>query len=111
MNITYKDVFRLAVSNGYSMFFDDLLEHVAYVTARTGVIELSLIQKWLRDTHEIYVQVTPYNGCSIYGRNFDTEIKWISVKNKTGEEESIKFSTYEQALTEGIYQAIKTITP
>jgi hypothetical protein len=114
--MSYKDVFQLAKSKGYdsiivfiARYGGDAMLPREVTNEAEQLCELMLIQKWLRDTHKIYVDPTPYNAVSIYGRNFK-DPKWVQVYVPTEyDEKSIKFDTYESTLLEGINAALTLI--
>lgn len=72
--------------------------NAGYISAPTQ----SLLQKWLREKHNIHIQILPYNHKYLisilkYGQNgsnpnFDNE-----------------FDTYEEALETGLFEALKLI--
>lgn len=104
--ITYKEVFQLAKDKGSKLrFYAPGLIEVDTENEDNLLLELTLIQKWLRDEHKLYVIVDFPNTLhfcrwSIEGESFYTDSRYA--KNKD-------FATYEQALLEGIYQALKLI--
>jgi hypothetical protein len=106
--ITHYNVFQLAQEKGYNLFHNSALlwtkegeEHlIRYIEP---LLELTLIQKWLRDEHKIHIVIyhQKVKGVDIYQVNVqldDERLKHI------GHSES-----YEQALLEGIHEALKFI--
>jgi hypothetical protein len=107
--MTYKDVFQLAENKGYKSTVNTNSLFAERNPVEFEILSITLIQKWLRDTHKIYVDPTPYNAVSIYGRNFK-ESKWVQVYVPTEyDEKEIKFDSYESALLEGINAALQLI--
>jgi len=67
----------------------------------------SLLQKWLREVYEIFVDISTGSKNEfgvIYGRIDDPD--WV--RDEFGE--AIFYNTYEEALEDGLYQALKLIT-
>lgn len=81
----------------------DTMEHYPGIT-------LSFLQKWLREVHKIYVQpiliaqLSPHHG---WGYELTYPIK--SAKQWENTDESVTHSTYEEALTEGLTQALNLL--
>ncbi len=86
----------------------------------TGIIicDLALLQKWLREVYNIEVDVMryTYSGGEYQGKcymwaidkydpnyNPETEDPWIL---ETRESQGYDFKVYEEALEEGLYQAL-----
>lgn len=90
----YKTVFQLAQSKGFVMPYDKGQKDFDFI------ISLYL-QKWLRDTHKIHVSLPHGNsekyGWRVYEKKYHRSI-----------EQSKRFS-YEEALLEGITQALQLI--
>lgn len=63
----------------------------------------SLLQKWLREVHKIYIYVTPVGITRVSGKQV---IKW---QNNIGVRENLKHNTYEIALEKGLQKALKLI--
>jgi hypothetical protein len=61
----------------------------------------SLLQRWLREEHNIYVEVII---CNLLDKIYEYEVSTIG-SHKLGSD----FKTYEQALEEGLYEALKLI--
>lgn len=59
----------------------------------------SLLQKWLREEHELFIYCVPR-------RNVYPDIKWT---NNISVRENIFFTTYEEALEKGLQEALKLI--
>ena len=112
---TYKEVFQLAQGRGYELNFVDTAKMSLYepleliIDAKNiYLLELTLIQKWLRDEEELSVY------CDI-----PVEIYWRYVVHGTGKraatytdsgyKEKKNFTTYEEALLEGIAEALKLL--
>jgi len=81
------------------------IDHILYPATSQ-----SLLQKWLREEHKIFVTVsTPryYEfgnyTCSVRKENFDYGIEPLAGEDKT------IFSTYEEALEEGLIGALRLI--
>lgn len=115
--MTYKEVFELAMEKGYKGFYNDedevrtmLLIDPPVRHPDTYLIELSLIQKWLRNEKKVHVQpaykfhreneeLPPYN----VGQIPNSYTSYIATA------EDLYFDTYEQALLVGIGEALKQI--
>lgn len=105
---TYKEVFQLAQDKRYKFYISyEWSEQLIRDKRETELfIELVLIQKWLRDEHKIHVFTSP---------RFDGENwKWnIQEQRHRGLTKPVTSSdkgfTYEQALLEGINEALKLI--
>lgn len=67
--------------------------------------ELVAIQKWLRDFHNIYVEINlSYRG------SFISKVGQLNINNKIQYSNKISFiSSYEEALSIGIYNSFKFI--
>lgn len=64
----------------------------------------SILQKWLREIHNIDVIVDKVDNTSNSGYYFN-----IYSKNVEDDEGIIEFKTYEEALEKGMYEALKLI--
>ena len=108
----YKDTFQLAQDKGYEAQFTNVDTSEKYFAApkEWQLLELTLIQKWLRDEYKIMVQpmyvfhrtdegLPPFN----VGKIPNSHTSYIA----TGE--NIWCDTYEQALLEGIHEALKLL--
>lgn len=86
---------------------------------RTGKTDLSkayyaptqsLLQRWLREVHRIYVYIKPIHNLDINGLMLDN---WeICIEDYMGSkflEESIYIHGYEEALEVGLFEALKLI--
>ena len=103
------EVFKLAQEKGYKLFFHpDQLEYYVdeqgnpYV--RQILIELTLIQKWLREKHHIIIGVKPtiYVGEKKVAYWYpETSNSVINLKHK--------FKTFEEALSVGIEHGLKQL--
>ena len=65
-----------------------------------------LIQKWLRDDHNIYVNLIPYN---ISFKEIVYRCRIIYFKNKIEQNKYVGLSIYEEALEVGLQEALKLI--
>jgi len=64
----------------------------------------SLLQRWLREVHDIHIQILPYNS------------KYLVSILKTGENGSnpnfnIEYDTYEDALEAGLFEGLQLVPP
>ena len=111
--MNYKEVFQLAQEKGYKVDVDSLfLVHHSTEDGDTKLLlKLTLIQKWLRDEHEIIVVPNTFDKgwleagkwCyqfSIADKTDSDEDRWISAK---------EYPTWEEALLEGITGALKLL--
>jgi hypothetical protein len=105
--ISYKDVFQLAESKGYLLSDYMLTENRTtdlHPTAEKAFIEMSLIQKWLRDTHKLIVWAKPYRDVYEWGLfNGGTAINIYKVATE-GYSDSI-----EEGILIGINEALQLI--
>ena len=74
----------------------------------------SLLQKWLREVHNVDVQINSYrkHGKKVYSQAvyYDNFINNRSVrKTARGNSVHITFSTYEEALEEGLLKGLKLV--
>ncbi len=99
--MNYIDVFQLAKSKQYVPYLDELYDSDSLI-----FIELCLIQKWLRDNHNLAVLVSipfdvfyRYSIDGINGNGYYTDSTY---------KETVDFNTYEAALLNGIAEALKT---
>lgn len=101
--MNYKEIFQLAQDKGYT----SEITWLSFPTLEMyHLVELTLIQKWLRDKHKIIVDVSFDKGigntaptfyCRIYKGTRDTA------------KDVPDAAAYEQALLEGIAEALKLI--
>lgn len=125
---TYKEVFQLAQEKGYRISFADDVSDVGIIKVEDylwgdedeakqthsiqalleiSLIELTLIQKWLRDKHNLAVLVTiPFD---VFWRYVIDGINGNGYYTDSDYKDHKEFDTYEQALLEGIYEALKLI--
>ena len=120
--MNYKEVFQLAQDKGYRNYLSDIfaeqytagtrnegysdLEIEAEVKEVENLLELTLIQKWLRGEHKIGVHLDlQFNGYGYCWLLYDLSLK----QDRTITFSKIYFNTYEQALLEGITEALKLI--
>jgi hypothetical protein len=106
--LTHTDFYQKDCNNGYlissgELSFDYLLDYcnkkaIASVTQ-------SLLQKWLREKHEISVEVT-----SSYYYSDPHYVSWMyRINTKIGEDcgdIATRFKTYEEALEKGLKNAL-----
>lgn len=103
---------KLAKEKGFNIFtgkawIEKEEQELFFTSAYTGVTNgidyhaptQSLLQRWLREVHEIDVNVLPYNKNKKY-----YEV-WVEKSNITWS----NFSTYEEALEVGLYESLKLI--
>lgn len=111
---TYKDVMVLAEEKGYKLDFSvDLVNEDIqfYHNPETSrYIDLCLMQQWLRDDHNIRIGIDICYGDGAYSAKLHT----IGANERHPSEFSFKsqcefHDTYEQALMEGINEALKLI--
>jgi hypothetical protein len=108
---TYKEVFQLAQDKGYLPCDRFLNENgfrmPEFETDEVKLIELTLIQKWLRDEHKIYFEIdtTRIKQDVIVHRVAASRLIAGMVRRIT----TYKYTSYEQALLEGINEALKLI--
>lgn len=103
---TYKEVFQLAQEKGFELQFTNVDTFEQYFAApeEWELLELTLIQKWLRDEKKIAVIVDlPSNG-----------YYWILHDLSLEQDRMISYqkgysASYEQALLEGINEALKLL--
>ena len=91
----------LEVSQGKS-FFDwnsYNMEGVPFYSMPTQ----SLLQKWLREVHGIFVNPCPHYNFKTYG------VEVYSNKELTSIGADLKFKAFEEAFEEGLYEALKLI--
>lgn len=103
----YKEVFQLAQDKGY-MLRQESTDNgtILYNTEIEKYIELTLIQKWLRDEKGIDIEVKnqytdPFQGKWYYATIF-------IVRSRTTPP-TTQDTTYEQALLQGINEALKLL--
>lgn len=137
--MNYKEVFELAESKGYKPFkcafcgeilinqtYESkcqscVIQHEIYPAMRTewnsdypeDELRLYLLQKWLRDTHKIYVQVNPsyYNEnsyCTCWGANV-WQLEWGTDNEHRVESKVREKETHDEALLQGIEKALNLI--
>lgn len=110
MTTDYKPVFQLAQDKGYKFYISfEWANQLAADNRETELlVELALIQKWLRDEHKLHVWVSPdYNG-------YPTDVKELTYgwqiedfAERTNGQGG--FDSYEQALLVAIEEALKLI--
>lgn len=106
----YKTLFQLAQDKGYQYQFVHPLFTKEHEKTNFLFLELTLIQKWLRDEHKMKAIALPY---SLPAAALEiSEVTWIwmihRVKSSTATEVKY-FDTYEEALLNGINEALKLI--
>lgn len=75
----------------------------------------SLLQKWLREVHDIYIDILEYydeKDLPLYDKKFPKPIGffcWDKYDDNFCEEGAEKFKTYEEALEAGLFEALKLI--
>ena len=87
-------------ANDYNSWDDKLKKNInaGYISAPTQ----SLLQKWLREVHNIHIAVLP----KILPSN---EIKYYCFKGKIKKDFKDLYNTYEEALEKGLQEALKLI--
>ena len=101
-------------ANDLTKWNEELREnvHAEYVSAPTQ----SLLQKWLREKHNIHISIFRYenNAYTLYlykndcKRAFPFNLIESSVKSNNINQ-VIKYNSYEEALEEGLLEALKLI--
>jgi len=67
----------------------------------------SLLQKWLREIHNILIDVgSSFNGYSVEVMTKDSNNKWLNMEFSSDNEQ---YETYEEALEAGLQEALKLI--
>ena len=110
--MNYKEVFQLAQDKGYNPEYrvdlspkEQMSQFADHYPSEGRYIDLCLIQKWLRDEHKIEVEVgyTSSNEGTSYRYGYGTigKMNWIFPRDFK--------STYEEALLNGIYEALKLL--
>ena len=61
----------------------------------------SLLQKWLREKHNYHLWIIPWNSCKDFAYNWEY--------NGMNDGSKGIFKSYEEALEEGLYEALKLI--
>jgi hypothetical protein len=112
---TYKEVFQLAQDKGFfknvnnKSLFEEITEVQKSYVGKTKqicyLLQLTLIQKWLRDEYKIFCWVQ-LNGNSIRQHYIPLLMTNLNPNNTI---EFSKYDTYEQALLEGISEGLKLI--
>ncbi len=108
--IVTKEVAALAKEKGFDIITGDYYSGDEIITgwSRSGIpaCTQSLLQKWLRDKYNIHLNlIKSYKNwmCDIY------EINEYGLGNHLVNPQTIFGTTYEQALEEGLKQALKLI--
>jgi hypothetical protein len=116
---TYKEVFQLAQSKGYDSILCTMARYGGSATlphnvtdAASELCELTLIQKWLLTNHKIHICITVvpdnrWGWIHYYLNKIEKFEKGFELYEKDRNYEAIH--TYEQALLEGINEALKLI--
>ena len=98
--------FNISQDSGYELngkYFDNSQDYDGCKFGYCKEIYLaptqSLLQRWLREKHNIYVEVII---CNLLDKIYEYEVSTIG-SHKLGSD----FKTYEQALEEGLYEALK----
>lgn len=99
----YKTVFQLAQDKGYKFYISfEWANQLAADNRETELlVELTLIQKWLRDEHKLFVSISYLSG-----------LFWLELVRDYNTKQLLpisKFHSYESALLEGINEALKLI--
>jgi hypothetical protein len=99
----YKKVFELAENKGYPFFqVKKKMNFKSYKDNPVWILfELTLIQKWLREEHNIAVEVRWFEG-------YTAVYKRMDIQNMS-REELPRRQTYEEALLEGVEKALQLI--
>lgn len=86
------------------------LDNIKYFEACSAPTQ-SLLQKWLREVHKIYIFVEPTLGddAEINFAVFATDEFQTDLNLNLGYETSYHVSTYEEALEKGLQEALKLI--
>lgn len=119
MQTNYKEVFQLAQDKGfirpYNFHNYAVTGSKDYTIADSAIslLWLTLIQRWLRDEHKIFVNVFPYDAedfaKAVYGVNI-INIEWGMYKECHVEKMLRTYPpSYEEALLNGINEALKLI--
>jgi len=69
----------------------------------------SLLQKWLRDEHNIYVTAMPHEDSVFFKYNTRVPDKALHTGGTRLMQYEFEFKTYEEALEEGLQEALKLI--
>lgn len=119
--MNYKKVFETAQKKGYTLYFDwgnpfklnynhpedfkVIHEDILEVNPVFSLLELSLIQKWLRDKHELHIDISPSDSPGwayrIEGTFYPHSRIWGNGN----------FESYEQTLLAGIGKALTLFKP
>lgn len=97
----YKDVFQLADDKGFSSCIDD---------QRTpDYLKLAEVQKWLRDEHKIFLEISQQQYYAPNKIVFSVNPAKLIAEQMRITTVSPKAETYEEALLNGINEALKLI--
>ena len=73
----------------------------------------SLLQKWLREVHNLHIEILPFFQDSLFGYNvcvYKTQRERIEYElNEINNPIHCDYKTYEEALEEGLQEALKLI--
>lgn len=102
----YKHVFRYAQTKGYKPTFEWNKEtnNILFEEDIRVLIEVTLIQKWLRDNHSIIAMALPYTVIP-----FEEKISFIWMIHRHTSSTATKryYDSYEEALVEGVGEGLK----
>jgi hypothetical protein len=111
--INYKELFQLAESKGYILRFEHfvLIKGASKLEKEIGItkhfeenqlLELALIAKWMRDSHDIHIELLRLDDSKQFTAQLIEPITNYRSYHK-------KCNTYEEALTAGLKAALNLI--
>ena len=114
--------FDEGTNNGYGKDNEELhwTEYIIFHNRNNGMISAStqsLLQKWLRDEHDVYIQISEdFYGDGInhlvqvliYDAN-ESKNDYFSIKSSGQWGDNNEFKTYEDALEKGLQEALNRI--
>lgn len=109
--INYKDVFQLAQDKGYKLHDNRPIPQALSEETKQKIIllELTLIQKWLRDEHKIFLEISQQQYYAPNKIVFSVNPAKLIAEQMRITTVSPKAETYEEALLNGINEALKLI--
>jgi len=117
MENVQNDIVNLANANGYNRFHHDWFKN-NQLNADTWLLECCLLQKWLREYHNIDLLIKPVSvALSIFPQKLQKQYCCNVIINQSflDDEHGLVWQAldikYQTALEEGIEKALTTINP
>lgn len=109
-----QELVQLAKDKGFHISLGEIHLPLGQGSSEREIMWMSLLQKWLREVHDIQIEIISfYQDNIVFGYNYcmyKTQIERIEYElNELSKPIHCDYNIYEEALEEGLTQSLKLI--